>query len=1260
MRNRGKLLGTVLGVLLAVLAFANQGRAMYLNDGSLETAPGVYANPGDGFCVSGIKTDGTMAVVPGITNFRDCTAYTTGLTGMTAADVTALSTCSTAGVAPYDKPCNVAANCARAEGNLVWVAALQKCFDNSACTLQGAAGNDGAKHTYSTSICINPATRAGISRLDLDNTAAMCIEKGGVLADGLYGHPYGACTAYGWVYGGVKADLTLPNVSANTGVLAGEGLGFCYTTMNLTSVSPAYTVVTCPSQNNLSLVCTGGTNVGKTCAPTTQAADCPGVGGGTCAPNAGWSWGTDNAFFCASGANIGKTCTVASQVADCGAGVACGTNAPYQSQASYDAGLGWAFSSPKCTYAYGVKGYINADLRGPDGAIATAPLCGGGTGLATGGKCTGGANVGLDCATATAVTDCPTGGTAAACGSDGLYCNNTSGANEGKSCTVANSAANCGAALRCTVSIVNAGKCLDFTGILNQGACIAAGGTWDNWLPTLTGVPPGATTQAVATLPTGSTIMKLDATTLIASGGGKFYSGTGSICLKCHSDESRSYMERNKPGFIDSGHKLAGDTPPWTTVGSTWGLKGVQCEICHATGKPTRQDVGLVVYPNRTGTNAGLPRGASGHNQTEYGSHVTGVCYFCHGTPTAPVTGNPAAVIPVAAGDFALTSKNLAPIANQFLNSPHARYTGNSKTVEVISKANYASTFVGKICRTGSEVTDAATTGNNVDVTAKSTCGGTGLLTCNSATNCPATPGGARLWNPVTSKCYDAVVCAGAAGKSWDATTLRCVETQTTCEAQSDSGYSFIWSATGVAGNPSIITASGAGCFKPFGNGSIVTTFWDGLAAEKVPNLDSSTNTACTSATGAASFWTTEGETASTVNGVAVAATDQGNCMTCHDVHWSLDSTDPEAEPIRRECTTCHVNPGTSASAATQIDLATIKHPGGIGTPLEHQAAAPYESCEICHMPRSSATGARMHLWRVNTSSTFTTMGATQANTAAEGTYANAAWVDLDRACGQCHGGSAGASATKNGAMYFDKPYLSFLATGMHSQLSQLAPTAAYTSLVTNTGLAVSFTDNSSDNNGQAQNTLAVSVNWNDGKVSSGVGGGVFTHSYASPGTYNIVHTVRDTGSRVASELIPIKIAAVTPVKYTLMVKVRQWGGAEGVPGAAIPGATVYLKKLTSGGWYSQINYNYTNASGNFTFNNLVAGQIYQVVVYSSATDFNGAVAGKTAQVSMSPILMDKARMVQFIQGQPATNGPVGKLWAGTNGSAPTIGDVTP
>jgi hypothetical protein len=853
MKNKQRFLAAI---CLLVMPLVYPGEAWadrlkpYLTDGTKEVGAN-YSNPGDGVCVVGLKLDGTLDVNTLIDNYKDCVVYTN--------------------------------------------ATIRTNATQAAC-LGGTGNTDGFKHAWSASICVDGSGNP-ISRVDLDNTVGMCSSKGGTVIS------TGVCVAYGWVYMNSKAGEAIPYRSTVSpagykGRTAADNLGFCYTSMRMTSVP--YDIASCPSQNNIGLTCAGGANLGKVCTVANQAVDCP---ASTCGPNTGWAYGTD--------------------------GVS------YQSQTSYDAGLGWSWNATapaQCLYAYGTKGYVNAALTKAD---------------------------------------------------------NTQ---------------------------VAAGTYVDLTAFTTQGDCLANGGSWDNWLPTLGGTAPGATAVAVATAPSPSTIMKLDPLTALASGGGQFYSGTGAVCQKCHADQSRSYAERTKPGFPETGHKLAGDTDParWDPS-PQWGLKGVQCEVCHATGKPTQQDVGVVVYPNRTGTNAGLPRAASGHNQTEYGSHVTGVCYNCHGTPTVPATGNPAAVIPVASGDFAPTAKGLAPIANQFLNSPHAKYTGTSATVEVVSsrdgagaKVNYGSTFVGYICRSTNAV----------------------------------------------------------------------------------------------------------------GGGSILTTVYQNGVAGRIPNLDTLTNPDCTnvgdgSATsgaatspGVGAFWVKEGEAASTANGVAYGASDQGNCMTCHDVHWALNSTAPGAEPLRRECTTCHSHPASEASvtSAPQSDLNTINHLGGAGTPLANAATDPNSACESCHMPKSNVaagTGAPMHLWRISSSATYTTMGATKANTAADGTYADAAWVDVDHACGQCH--SHGGSAPQ-----YTTAQLAAVAKGMHSAAATTYA-VTFTAVVTGVHVAVDATVDC----GGTCPTLTYDWSWGDG-TANGTGDPA-AHDYATAGAKTITLTVSLAGKTVGT-----------------------------------------------------------------------------------------------------------------------------------------------
>jgi predicted CXXCH cytochrome family protein len=142
--------------------------------------------------------------------------------------------------------------------------------------------------------------------------------------------------------------------------------------------------------------------------------------------------------------------------------------------------------------------------------------------------------------------------------------------------------------------------------------------------------------------------------------------------------------------------------PSYTSgITGTWDLDGIQCTRCHA-----------VTFPAVTGT--------STHETPDIldGQNVTNICFGCHqGIPkTANGTG--------ADNDLTFTGKipvkntATAPayvpeysghvIGNQFLNSPHARFTGTitpnklgKYDLTTNNKSQYASTFNGWICRSG-------------------------------------------------------------------------------------------------------------------------------------------------------------------------------------------------------------------------------------------------------------------------------------------------------------------------------------------------------------------------------------------------------------------------------------------------------------------------------------------------------------------------------------------------------------------------------
>src|SRR5208337_312594 len=155
-------------------------------------------------------------------------------------------------------------------------------------------------------------------------------------------------------------------------------------------------------------------------------------------------------------------------------------------------------------------------------------------------------------------------------------------------------------------------------------------------------------------------------------------------------------------------------------------------------------------------------------------------------------------------------------------------------------------------------------------------------------------------------------------------------------------------------------------------------------------------------------------------------------------------------KPIKAGCSDCHGAGALSDPNARQINL--INHPSGAGTPQEKMTAEPSKACIICHMP--TGTTGSYHLMRINVDSTYstfptpdqfynTTNAQTTPNTAPDGTFANAVWVDIDMACGQCHGGSAGSSATQYSAPYMSKSTLAGYAATIHNTSGNISSVQA-------------------------------------------------------------------------------------------------------------------------------------------------------------------------------------------------------------------------
>ncbi len=233
-------------------------------------------------------------------------------------------------------------------------------------------------------------------------------------------------------------------------------------------------------------------------------------------------------------------------------------------------------------------------------------------------------------------------------------------------------------------------------------------------------------------------------------------------------------------------------------------------------------------------------------------------------------------------------------------------------------------------------------------------------------------------------------------------------------------------------------------------------------------------------------------------------------CTTCHDVHQSTVKAVGATAPFKQQCPDCH---GVKA----QYLLSRILHPSGTGTPLGNGTDIA-GACVTCHMPHpNQGKGAPMHVFRINASvnySTFPTQdqwnnGSRTANTSSDGTYAGAVWADVDLACGQCHGGSAGPTAVKNNAPYLQKSDLANYATGIHND----KPSARFSySLAYPNTLQVNV-DGSNSVCLSGTPCDQYSWDWGDGSSTTNYRVTTASHTYAAAGSYSVTLVVTDYGT---------------------------------------------------------------------------------------------------------------------------------------------------
>jgi hypothetical protein len=696
---------------------------------------------------------------------------------------------------------------------------------------------------------------------------------------------------------------------------------------------------------------------------------------------------------------------------------------------------------------------------------------------------------------------------------------------------------------------VAAGGAVDLSGMTSQGSCLLVGATWNNYvIKSSTGTEP--TTPNPTTIATGITSVRAG-------------------CLNCHNNTSQynSYAERWKTDYLKTGHK---NMLRKVTAGKNW----------------------------------------AGPDGLVYTEAATGPIDF--GTATATISGVTMPLLYLFGDWMAPAPEALDVIVDT--GGGAARYNGTNTYSCAPCHATGWSNPAAGVCSMSSKTSQSAC----------ETAGGTWYPSVGVQ--------GASYVPPEPLASFPGIT-GGITGK-WDLDGIQCArchavtyppikdasgnDVTTTHETDNLSGESVsnicfgchqsiakVNNGTGTDNdlNPVILqvknTATAPAYAPEFNSHPIGNEFLNSPHAKFtgtiVPNVlgkydlagggaydshfKSSFCRSGTSATG--SILTTNADGTKIEDSTQCAAAggtwwnsqDQGSCSTCHDVHQSTVPAVNAPEPFRRECHDCHYEGGLEA-------LANIKHPAGAGTPLgdlSNIAAA----CESCHMPKATDDGFPIHLFRINTAASYSTFPTSDeflnntkkvANTAADGTYTSAVWVDLDLACGQCHGGGTDSTANppKPGVYYFSKDLLATYARNMHNSI----PTPRF---IWGADAATSYKVNFDAGNTTCPPGVTCNYSWDFGDGSIGTGVKV-SHPYASstPVTVTLKVDTNGTFSTNASTS-----QTVTPAY------VNQPPTAAGLAGATLSNYTVSFTDastdpvLNSPNGITSVTVNWGDGTGN-------------------------------------------------------------------------------
>jgi hypothetical protein len=700
MKFKTKLLFlAALFVLALPLILTGTASAKYISDGAVPDGTGGWVTPNDMECIKGLKMDGTLDVAAGITSRRDCIYYNTGLTSMDPVDVTGSSICGTTAAGPFNLSCATVANCkyTSAAAAATWDAVNLKCYDNQACVQIGGVGNDGYRHSVSTSTCLD-SLGSGKSLTGLDRTAQMCAGQGGIWKQTSSSAPYGvsgtwptpnyggSCVAYGSQFAGQDATGT-PLAWGTEGTVQAAGTGFCYTNTMITDVAAS-----CPSTSTNASTAFGYSVMGANC---TYAY--------------GITGNRTSALTKADGTSYGPAVNMASftTMGDCLANGGSWANwipasttalAPNGATiATFDLTRQAVDGDEGCLHCHSTKTEYNGPAeRFKDSYLKTGhknmlrkvtpgqPWSGpDGADYATVGYAAGSINWGTlgvpGSATATVST----------VAKPLLY-------------IFGDWMAPAPGGLDVVVNMSGAAK-YNGGSDYSCAACHTAG--WSNTDPT----------KGLCSLSSKTT------SALCTTAGGSWYPYSGVQAI-------------GTPGYAA---KQPGDTFPGITFGAAgqWDLDGIMCGRCHNATVPTvtTTHIAASIFPSTLPTGGGMGNVPGGPT----GTWATKVCYSCHQSMAKTLNGTGLDADLAHPENIPVKNNKVAPLyepefsghvlGGSFLNSVHGKATGtvapNSLGKYDIATATYTSAFKGYMCwQSSSSTSPAKTKADGTEIKDKTTC----------------------------------------------------------------------------------------------------------------------------------------------------------------------------------------------------------------------------------------------------------------------------------------------------------------------------------------------------------------------------------------------------------------------------------------------------------------------------------------------------------------------------------------------------------